>query len=79
MKIWFLVWNVCNKNKMLLVFIVLLLMCLVVVLSDVFCLMFYFNVSVYLIIMIFQRFGVGIGLLLIIIDLIDLSVEEDYE
>lgn len=79
MKIWFLVWNVCNENKMLLVFIVLLLMCLVVVLSDVFCLMFYFNVSVYLIIMIFQRFGVGIGLLLIIIDLIDLSVEEDYE
>lgn len=79
MKIWFLVWNVCNENKRLLVFIVLLLMCLVVVLSDVFCLMFYFNVSVYLIIMIFQRFGVGIGLLLIIIDLIDLSVEEDYE
>lgn len=74
-----LAWNVCNENKMPLAFIVLLLTCLVVVLSDVPRSTLQFNMSVYSIIMIFQRSGVGIGLPLTITDLIDSSCEEDHE
>lgn len=74
-----LAWNVCKENKRAVAFIILLLMCLVVVLSNVPRSTFHFNASVYLIIMIFQRSGVGIGLPLTITDFIDSSNEQDRE
>ena len=73
-----LAWNVCREHKRPLAFIILLLTCLVVVLSDVPRSTLHFNASVYSIMMIFQRSGVGIGLPLTITDLID-SSSEDYE
>lgn len=71
--------NVCNENKRPLAFIILLLTCLVVVLSNVPRSTLHFNASIYSIIMIFQRSTVGIGLPLTISDLIDSSSEQDHE
>ena len=71
--------NVCKENKRPLALIILLLTCLVVVLSDVPRSTLHFNASIYSIIMIFQRSGVGIGLPLTITDLIDSSSEQDHE
>ena len=74
-----LAWNVCKENKTPLAFIILLLACLVVVLSDVPRSTLHFNASIYSIIMLFQRSGVGICLPLTITDLIDLGSEQDHE
>ena len=71
--------NVCNENKRPLAFIILLLTCLVVVLSNVPRSTLHFNASIYSIIMIFQRSTVGIGLPLTISDLIVSSSEQDHE
>ena len=74
-----LAWNVCKENKRATAFIILLVACLVVVLSDVPRSMLHFNASVYLIIMIVQRVGVGIGVPLTITDLIDSGSEQETE
>lgn len=64
-------WNVCKENKTPVAFIILLLTCLVVVLSDATRSTLHFNVIVYSAIIIFQRLCVGIGLPLTITDWID--------
>lgn len=64
-------WNVCKESKTPVAFIILLLTCLVVVLSDATRSTVHFNVIVYSAIMIFQRLCVGIGLPLTITDWID--------
>ena len=64
-------WSVCKENKTPVAFIILLLTCLVVVLSDATRSTVHFNVIVYSAIMIFQRLCVGIGLPLTITDWID--------
>ena len=74
-----LAWNVCKGNKRPLAFIVLLLTCLVVVLSDVPRSTFHFNVTVFSAIVIFQRFSIGIGLPLTLTDSIDSSSEQDHD
>jgi len=64
-------WNVCKESKTPVAFIILLLTCLVVVLSDATRSTVHFNVIIYSAIMIFQRLCVGIGLPLTITDWID--------